>query len=489
MYTGEKRDRSKVALIRSAPKALIVSIDSVRIDEKYIAKTDWRNAMSSPGPWYEVLPGTHSISVDYGGFYRHVNPSHMYMLYTSVEILGSHLRGPFMKGDGASIELVRMKSDSSETIEIEAEAGHRYEIRVELAHNPLRPDRKPHLPRLIAPADWRYFIVDVIEEDQPRFLPVPRSDQLVITDFPWRSYSVDLDAPPDTAENSVLARAIATGDADFVEMVLATEETDIVDEGNAWGMTALHLAAENGHIDMVKTLLNHDAEVDAKNEMGATPLFYAAGNGYPDVVKLLLASGANVHICQKNKWTPLHHAVQGGHYEVVMALLKAGARVNAGTDLGLSPLIIAANEDYPNITTILLNHGANPNYQDKDGWSPLHYAAQCGDTEIIRMLIDAVADIDAQSSTQCTPLHNAAVAGNYDAVEMLLNNGASPNIASNGGWTPLHMAAVSGDARMGKLLIKKGADVDARLDTGLTAYEIAIEKRHLAFITMLGYKE
>ena len=65
--------------------------------------------------------------------------------------------------------------------------------------------------------------------------------------------------------------------------------------------------------------------------------------------------------------------------------------------------------------------------------------------------------------------------------------GAVVNVVSNGGWTPLHMAAVNGNARLGKLLIEHGADVEARLDTGLRPLDIAIEKKHLAFIAMLGY--
>ena len=54
------------------------------------------------------------------------------------------------------------------------------------------------------------------------------------------------------------------------------------------GNTALHLAAQTGDLDLVKVLLDLDADVNIQNEKGATPLHLGIINNFPNVVRLLL---------------------------------------------------------------------------------------------------------------------------------------------------------------------------------------------------------
>ena len=58
--------------------------------------------------------------------------------------------------------------------------------------------------------------------------------------------------------------------------------------------TALHLAAANGHHDVVRTLLSKGALVDAEDENSCTPLMFAALGNHPHSVKELLQHGANI---------------------------------------------------------------------------------------------------------------------------------------------------------------------------------------------------
>ena len=58
--------------------------------------------------------------------------------------------------------------------------------------------------------------------------------------------------------------------------------------------TAIHLAAANGHHDVVRTLLSKGAAVDAEDENSCTPLMFAAMGNHPHSVKELLAHGANI---------------------------------------------------------------------------------------------------------------------------------------------------------------------------------------------------
>ena len=57
--------------------------------------------------------------------------------------------------------------------------------------------------------------------------------------------------------------------------------------------TALHLAAQGGHAEVVQLLLGAGSAVDAQTSAGATVLHIAAQEGYIEVVQLLLDAGAD----------------------------------------------------------------------------------------------------------------------------------------------------------------------------------------------------
>ena len=60
------------------------------------------------------------------------------------------------------------------------------------------------------------------------------------------------------------------------------------------GASALFVAAQNGHIHTVETLLSHNAVLDSARLDGATPLWIAAQMGHDHSVRRLLKAGAKV---------------------------------------------------------------------------------------------------------------------------------------------------------------------------------------------------
>ena len=70
--------------------------------------------------------------------------------------------------------------------------------------------------------------------------------------------------------------------------------------------TALWIASQNGHLQVVEYLLDSDAKVDIPNaSTGATGLCMASQKGYPDVVKVLLEKGADANVKPVNGISPL----------------------------------------------------------------------------------------------------------------------------------------------------------------------------------------
>lgn len=62
------------------------------------------------------------------------------------------------------------------------------------------------------------------------------------------------------------------------------------------GSTPIHLAAEHGHLEVSRMLLDHNAEVDAMHEHGYAPLLKGSASGNLDIVQLLLDNNANAHV-------------------------------------------------------------------------------------------------------------------------------------------------------------------------------------------------
>ena len=57
-----------------------------------------------------------------------------------------------------------------------------------------------------------------------------------------------------------------------------------LDSQDEKGNTPLHLACENGHLNMVKFLLNQGALDNAETRQGLTPLQVAAHNNHSELV-------------------------------------------------------------------------------------------------------------------------------------------------------------------------------------------------------------
>ncbi|XP_078500424.1 ankyrin repeat and SAM domain-containing protein 1A isoform X21 [Lissotriton helveticus] len=161
------------------------------------------------------------------------------------------------------------------------------------------------------------------------------------------------------------------GDAQIVKLLIHQGPSHTkVNEQNNDNETALHCAAQYGHTEVVKVLLEELTDPTMRNNKFETPLDLAALYGRLEVVKMLLNAHPNLLSCNTKKHTPLHLAARNGHKAVVKVLLDAGMDINYQTEKG----------------------------------SALHEAALCGKTDVVQILLDAGIDVHIKDNRGFTSL-------------------------------------------------------------------------------------
>jgi len=81
----------------------------------------------------------------------------------------------------------------------------------------------------------------------------------------------------------------------------------------------------------IQAMASGGVDVDACDAYGQTALMVAAHEGKKEVVRALIDAGANLNASAKYRLTPLMLAVIGRHVEVARMLVEAGADLEART--------------------------------------------------------------------------------------------------------------------------------------------------------------
>ena len=127
---------------------------------------------------------------------------------------------------------------------------------------------------------------------------------------------------------------------------------------------------------MVKLLIQKGANVNIKTFDNMTSLHIAAENGHKNVVEYLVKNGANIEAMTDKKWTPIHCAVNARvdkykYLSTVEFLIKNGANVNSQDNDGFTPLEISylmskfdkgEKEGRKDVVKLLQKHGAKGDY-------------------------------------------------------------------------------------------------------------------------------
>ena len=125
----------------------------------------------------------------------------------------------------------------------------------------------------------------------------------------------------DDLQNTALIVATASNYKEILNVLLMNNAHTKAQ--NMIGEHAAYIAAENGYLDILKQLLAIDGGViDLKENRGRTPLIIASRLGREDVVKFLVDQNANVDLRDDREMTALDHA---SDTEIIEILKKNSA--------------------------------------------------------------------------------------------------------------------------------------------------------------------
>ena len=294
--------------------------------------------------------------------------------------------------------------------------------------------------------------------------------------FGFWTYLVDYSS----FDSSMLHAAARRGSASVVHFLI--EKNAHLSLLNGAQLTAIQIAAEKGHLEVVKTLYRAGAYADQ------TALHHAAANNRLEVVNYLLDTGVK-DVCLRCDgsfyWVKGTNRLPGRLLMYTAPINKASLLVRANScfdweftwpfenktlfdDKHLifchSALHAAVASGHDKVVTRLLSEKHNAlDCHDYSGRTPLHEAVRQNNTIIVNLLLEKQLQMIHLKCKQLQKLHLLDL---YERIEYYEE-------VCHCGYTPLHVAARYGHHQLATLLIRKGARVDDQDCSGATPLHIA----------------
>lgn len=217
------------------------------------------------------------------------------------------------------------------------------------------------------------------------------------TDLLQSNYEFDSRINTEQDKNGDCALIIAAklGYTEMIEPLLAAEAS--VNQSNRYGITALHAAAEQNHLEVLQILIQHPGVVVNKlDNLKRTPLYLSVQKGFFEASKLLIEAKSRVNQKGQDEETLLNMAAAQGNEKLVGLLIQSGAVVNEeGGQPRLAPLHHGVLAKAPLVVQLLLKANAYSEITDDKGRTPLHIAAETNAVEVAQVLLDGGANARA----------------------------------------------------------------------------------------------
>ena len=278
-------------------------------------------------------------------------------------------------------------------------------------------------------------------------------------------------------------------DIPFLEEILVPAA---LESTNSSGKTILYLAAEQGNVKAVKSILAAIESTEGANRVLAAagdrsgPLDKRDSNGYNALDIALTRPDSRNHM-ETAEQLILAGAVSANPIYPYLAPAVRNANYDLRRADGLAPLHLAAGEGYEGLISFLIERKANINIKNSSGATPLHEAVRLGKISVIQLVIKGGADINAQDAKGNSVLHIAAPPQEHQAIiKLLLEQKADPNLRDDHGDSPLHvLISINRKPEVVKTLLSGDVDISARNVTGQTPLYLAVQESRIDLIPLL----
>ncbi|KAI8432515.1 hypothetical protein MSG28_013516, partial [Choristoneura fumiferana] len=224
--------------------------------------------------------------------------------------------------------------------------------------------------------------------------------------------------------------AAALGNLEVLNEILSlAKQKKFIDCQNDEGETPLFKAIKHGHAECVRALLNEGAALDITLPGDVNVLHVAADYGHYDILKYLLEYEESLNMINsltagdRRGFGPIHFAASGNHPNCVKLLLEKNADIRLRTTCSphksSTPLHIAAAKNHAEVAAVVLSIDKTTIHEvNSMGWFPLHTAAHHGSREVIAMLLRDGANLAGYT--------DGPKKFRRTAIDMVLNNLSKP---------------------------------------------------------------
>ncbi|CAH1796499.1 unnamed protein product [Owenia fusiformis] len=284
------------------------------------------------------------------------------------------------------------------------------------------------------------------------------------------------------------------------------------------GVTPLWLAAMSGKYQMLKSMLENEADVNQTTSLGESPLFESCFEGHLNIAKHLVEKGADVNAVNSRNISCLMIAGYADSYDIAKFLVDNDADIHMLDDenrnvlfytvsgghlrmlkyfvsLGVQPtldrqqrdiLMEAVQNGFQHIVEYIITamtESVNINQRDKNGRNVLFYAVESGVLPILEMLLRKVALIETADDGRSLTMVSALKGHGHIARYLLINHhnlGIDVNEKDTKGRNVLFYCVTGGDLNLFTTFLRHGVRVESSTD-GITILMQAVAKGQMEF--------
>eukprot|EP00250_Pteridium_aquilinum_P017235 c23519_g1_i1 orf=646-2880(-) len=247
----------------------------------------------------------------------------------------------------------------------------------------------------------------------------------------------------------------------------------------------LHLAAKQGFLPVLKTLIEQGCDLNAMTQSGETALMLCAVGAHLDCFRELLTAGADFATVNKAGQTVIDLLDFCSHrflvYELIWDAILSGKKISSSNVQVFSALhFVARHGNAKVMKKILEQKDLDLNLQDKLGFSAAMVAAHAGHMEVFKVLLFAGAAVGLRNRKGETALLLAEGSGNKDQCERIVFDSILENIFKESNFNALHFAARRGNSEVLAHLLRQGScSVNSWNEDGYTSLMLCVKEGHV----------